>query len=229
MTKYMVNCWRCGKEHFVYTKNPHIRVFCHECAEIHRKEHENNVAHYMKLRMEIMWERAMRTIEQSSTKIYELREAAETVLEYALNDTGKFASQHEMIAAIILINNKIKTSIQKTVGSFRVDFILSELKVVLEIDGYMHDYKQIKDCERDQKIRQILGANWEIVRIPTKYLEKNPGQLINAIKEVKKLKQSIRVQNNGVLADWYSNRDKLRMMKALKKKPMIRQEEYLYK
>jgi very-short-patch-repair endonuclease len=44
---------------------------------------------------------------------------------------------------------------QFIIGNYIVDFICRKLKLVIEIDGYSHYFKQEKDAERDKKLSEL--------------------------------------------------------------------------
>ena len=45
-------------------------------------------------------------------------------------------------------------------------------------------HREVYDSERDIDIRNTLGKEWEIVRIPTKYIEKDPTVIPEAIERI---------------------------------------------
>lgn len=199
-------CWSCGTL-VSAVENPQIRIYCPDCKGEHPKELESKRQEYMRLRMELMWERALRIIERQGARMYLYLEAAKVVREKAINDVEAFDSAHEMIAAIELLRVPTKIKIHPIIGSHKPDFMLPAEKVILEIDGYMHKHTKKYDYKRDIEIRQDLGSDWEVIRIPTKYLEQNSAALYKAIKELKQYQQKLRRQYNGLLPPNYSGRD----------------------
>lgn len=218
LEKHYFPCWECGIPVPSLLTNPHLRMFCPECKGNYEKEKQNTLSEYLKLKTMVAFERAMRILEKQSANLYEYKDESELVLELASSDPEKFASSHEMIAAMELLRNRIKTKTQQKILNHRVDFLLKDLKVVLEIDGYMHDFSKVKDSKRDVKILSELGIGWEVVRIPTKYIEENVKQLVPAIKAIYKYKQDIRKQNNGVIPEWFSKRENQHYKKVLNSK-----------
>jgi very-short-patch-repair endonuclease len=116
---------------------------------------------------------------------------------------NKFDSAHEIVAAVILIHNEVRTKTQYKVGAYRVDFYLPELKIVLEIDGERHRHKKQHDNERDIFIRKELGSDHEIIRVKTERIEENAELLVEAIKSIKEERQELRKKNFGCLPTWY--------------------------
>ncbi|GAV21595.1 DUF559 domain-containing protein [Carboxydothermus pertinax] len=200
-------CWGCGTVVPMATDKPLARVFCPDCKEEYPKQLEAKRLEYLRLRAELMFDRALRMLEKQMAKMYLYQEAAEVVFDKIKEDPEAFDSAHEMVALMELLKNRVKVKLHPVVGKYKPDMLLPNEKVVLEIDGYMHEFKKLEDYKRDIEMRAILGADWEVVRIPTKYIEQNVSALLTAIKEIKSYKQKIRAQNNGVIPKWFSKRD----------------------
>lgn len=203
-----VPCWTCnGAVITDYDHGSQDRVFCKICLAIYRTTKADNLTEYVRLKTIIMHERAMRMLEkQSGVNLYEYKEPSEIVLEHSLAK-GAFASSHEMVAAMELIRKRVKIKSQQTVGSFRVDFMLPEREVILEIDGHMHRNRKIKDSKRDIDLRHLLGKEWEVIRIPTEEIEKNAQRLLASIDILADQKRDLRSRNKGILPDAHSERE----------------------
>lgn len=221
----MRKCWVCGKpatefptcrtEKYVPdiwegvkgTEASH-RAFCGECAKIWLSENSAAKKQYIALRKKLMLERAIKILEGQDIVIDDYKEAIEAVDEFVRENTDRFDSADEMVAAIILIDNELPIKVQARIGRYEADFIIPSLKVVLEIDGERHARSVYYDNNRDLDIRTELGPEWEVVRIKTEYIEQNAELLVEAIKSIKASKQAVRAQNGGELPDWYHKREK---------------------
>lgn len=215
----MRKCWNCGKTATVfppvtfwsyggaYRDEKQQRGYCEECAKAVAEQYSADKREYIRLKKTLMFERAVRSLEHQNIDIYDYEDAIKAVQDYSMKNLEKLESSDEMIAAIILVDNEIRTEVGKAIGRYRVDFYLPELKAILEIDGERHAGKLYYDNERDIEIRKILGADWEVVRIKTGYLEQNAELLVEAIKAIIAEKKKLRSQNNGLLPDWYSKRE----------------------
>lgn len=208
-------CWVCGKpaaKKFLgnrFTIGAE-RCYCDKCFDEVSSERAADLKEYLRLKKKLMVERAIRLFEKQNVNIYDYVEAIDAIKEYSASNIDKFDSAHEMLAAMILIDNEIETKVQHKVGKYRVDFMLPTLKVILEIDGYLHEHSGHEDNKRDFELREILGHDWEIVRIDTKYLEQNVELLVEAIKTIKAEKQKLRRDNYGLLPEWYSKRQSVK-------------------
>ena len=184
------------------------RFYCTDCEPKVKEQFEADKEEYIQLKMKMMLERAIVSLERQRIDIYKYREAIEVVENFALKNPSKFESSHELIAAIILINDRVHIKAQYQIDRYRVDFCLPEYKCLLEIDGERHEERLLEDSNRDIKIRRIMGPEWEVVRIPTKYLDENAKVLLKAVISLKEKKQEIRRRNEGIIPSHFSKRDK---------------------
>lgn len=186
-------CWNCGSKDVWYLGSYHLkgdnetpeRYYCRECYEALEKQRAIDLKEYIRLKNKLMFERAVRCFERQEVDVYEYKEAIEAVQEFFLEHPDKFESSDEIIAAIVLTHEKVQMYWQYQIEHYRLDCVLPEIKVVLEVDGHLHQFHKQRDSNRDIKVKQALGKGWEIVRIPTKYLERNAKQLLNAIIRVR--------------------------------------------
>lgn len=208
-------CWYCGTKGYqersfgeTYYEN---RYFHNDCFDKYESEKESNLKKYVELKTKVMHERALRMLEKQKVDLENYYDESDAVLEKSLEEPGKFLSSAEMVAAMELLRNRVRFKKEHQVGNHRVDFLIPSLKVVLEIDGKLHGFQKIKDTKRDGTILNVLNENdkgWEVVRIPTKYIEQNVKQLLKAIVEMKKHKQELRRKNGGFIPTYFSRRDK---------------------
>lgn len=216
---YLKECWYCDEMVVLNVPSLKNRIFHDECFDDYQKEKEKEKEEYVRLKIEVMYERSLRMLEkQEGVCLAEYKEAAEVVRDLARKDTNKFDSSHEMIAAMELINNRISTKVQYSVGRKKVDMLLPDLKVALEIDGHLHQFRIGKDSERDVEILNTLNereSGWEMVRIPTKFIEKNVSKLVPAIKAIHREKQSLRAKNGGFIPSYYSRHNLSAQLQAL--------------
>jgi very-short-patch-repair endonuclease len=115
---------------------------------------------------------------------------------------GWFQSSDEILVALGLIRKGLKIRHQVKMGRWKVDFIIPDLKVVLEVDGILFHPKEIKKKERarDAAIIAHLEPEWELIRITDQILEKNIQKLVSAIKKIKAERQRLRKSFDGKLS-----------------------------
>ena len=211
-----IKCWNCGAiatetKAFTYDwifkapepreVSPYVRCYCSKCAkEVEAKEKEEREL-YIKLKKREMFRKAVRILEKQDTKMYDYKDAIEVVEEHVENHPDKFDSSYEVLAAIVLVHNRIYSKMQYKVGRYQVDFLLPELFVVLEIDGERHVHKKAYDTKRDIQLQQMLGDGWDIIRIKTDYLDKDAKKLPDAIRKVVEHRQTGKVNWRQLYAD----------------------------
>ena len=210
-----IKCWECGKivdldiayssipEGLIFPEdfsidmpeepNHHGRYYCPECGEKAREEEKHDIEEFVRLKKLGMFRRALRLLEKQNADMYEYKEAIKVVEDFMKAQPDKFDSSYEMLAAIVLVKNRIHAKMQYKIGSYQVDFLLPDKYVVLEIDGMLHNYHKKYDSARDTFIKEKLGIPWEIIRIKTNYLDQNAQALPKAIDEVIKYREDGKV------------------------------------
>lgn len=200
-----MKCWICGKENAeasrnlskldkhginIFIDNEAQRMYCQECLEKKYEQRSEDIKEYVRLKKKLMFEKAVNKLEHQDMYFEELREAIEVVREALENDNDKFDSSEEVMSAIILIDNEIHIKPQYKIGKYQVDFLIPDWNVVLEIDGERHSHRKQYDRDRDKKILEILGKEWEIIRIPTTFINKHARELPKAICSVRYMRRN---------------------------------------
>ena len=200
-------CWRCGKEHlFIY--EPTQRVYCPECRQLEELEHEGKRKAYVKLKMDLMLERALNIMERSGKVSMDgIREPFQVLRERFKNGEEEYKSAEEIVTALVLMDNAFEYEANKRIAQYIVDFFVPELRAIIEVDGHEHELTTIKDSKRDLEIRRMLPADWEIVRIKTEFIAQNPTKIPEAVEKMREYKQKIRKENGGVIPASFSNRE----------------------
>lgn len=201
-------CWKCGKEIPAYEFFGQGRRFCVECEEQHAADYKGVLAEYLIAKTRVMFERALRYMEKAQCSMTRYKRFARAVEKHAAANPEQYRSSDEMIAAIVFLEAGYDFEMNRRIGNYVVDMYVPPLKVCVEIDGDRHKYSRKADCERDIEIRKQLGADWEIIRIPTDCVEQNPAKLVQAVKGLYELRKKERARNGGILPEYYSQREK---------------------
>ncbi len=75
-----------------------------------------------------------------------------------------------------------KFTSQKPIDNFIVDFYCSELLLVIEIDGEVHNFQKERDKERDQILVQKYGL--KIIRFTNKEVLENINSVYQKLKNI---------------------------------------------
>lgn len=208
-TIYFPKCHICGEEIKSMTYKSNTKYTCQRCKLIDYMADKVVRVENNKDKKERKLKNAINKIEkQVGLKIKEYNKAIE-VIRKNLHKDKWFDSTEEIMTALELIRRNVKINHQVEFGIYRVDFLLPEEKIVLEVDGTIFHTEKTKEREdiRDSLIILNLGPEWEIIRITDELINQNIRRLLPAIRAIKKKRQLIRKQNNGELPDWYSTRN----------------------
>lgn len=203
---YFPKCHICGKEVKSMSYIKGVKYTCKSCKLENKLADKGKRTEQDFEKKERKFENAVKRIEKrSSLKPY--KEAIEKVHK-KLHTDGYFDSTEEIMVAIELLKNGVKFIHQKKIKNYRLDFVLPEEKVVLEVDGTLFHNQETEKREmiRDDLIILTLGTGWEVIRISDKMINENIKKLIPAIRKIKEKRQEVRKQNNGCLPDWYSRK-----------------------
>lgn len=201
-----IKCWNCGakatdtigvlrKHGVVYPKpvSEYSRCYCKKCKKSVETAEREERKLYIKLKKKEMFKKACDLLESQGTNMYDYKPAIDVVEGFISENPDKFDSSYEVLAAIVLVHNRIMAKMQYKIGTYQVDFLLPELRIVLEIDGERHRNKKDYDSSRDAFIQKALGPGWKIIRIPTDHLDKNAKKLPEAIRKVSEYRQTGKV------------------------------------
>lgn len=201
-------CWKCGKPIPLDEFDGQTRRYCEKCYDEYSEEYKPIVVQYSILKNRVMFERAMRLMEKSCTDMTKYCKAANAVMKHSRDNPEQYRSSDEMIAAVVLLEAGYDIRMNHAIGHYRVDILIKDLKICLEVDGERHKTNHAQDGKRDVEIRSLLGKEWEVIRIPTKYIEDQPEKIPEALQMMYKNIKEIRAKNNGLLPEQYSKRQK---------------------
>lgn len=206
-TIYYPRCQYCGKEVMSLGYIRNNKYSCKECKLENYLSDKETRACNNKDAKDRKFDNAIKRIEQHAGDITKYSKAISTIKSYLYRD-GWFDSTEEIMVAIELCKRKIKFHHQVKFGRYRVDFLLPEEKIILEVDGVLFHTERTREKEkfRDNLIILNLGAEWEVIRITDTDLNKNITRLVPAIKKVMEKRKKLREKNDGILPNWYCNK-----------------------
>lgn len=202
-----VFCWKCGKQIKPLFGEQYKGRFCDDCYDEHASEYKAILTEYLAYKTKVMIERAFRFMEKAGCNMTDYKKAANAVKRHVLENQEQYKSAHEIVMAVVLLKQGLDVYMNHKVGRYTVDVYLPEKKVCVEVDGEFHQGKELQDSKRDIVIRQTLGEEWEVIRIPTKHIEENPDKIPEAIDAIYARKKKLRKQNGGFLPNSYSKRE----------------------
>jgi very-short-patch-repair endonuclease len=206
---YYPPCHICGEgvESFSYVQG--VKYTCKQCKiNLLLADKEKAVETSQNVK-EKKFLNAVDRIKKNYTRLPKRYSKAFDIVHSKLHKRGWFDSTEEIIVAIELVSRNIKARHQVKFGAYKADFVLPDLKCVLEIDGHIFHTESTKEKEnlRDNLIILHLGAEWEVVRISDIFINQNIKNLEKAILTVIETRKKLRAKNNGILPKWYSDRN----------------------
>lgn len=196
-TYYMVECHKCGKEMKVIRYSSGTRYTCDDCKnKIKQIEDE-----YRALKKQRQFDSAVnilhKQIKYNKGNQKQYKDAIMAV-EQKINAGCKFDSKEEILVAIMLEKSKIKYSEQVKIGKYRIDFVIPNMKIILEVDGRCYHGGTQSDEEKDFLMQSLFGKEWKIVRISDDVINRNILYLDEFLYEM---------SSDKYLYDKYTNRD----------------------
>ena len=210
-------CWVCGADvlkSYGYTDVMSGR-FCREHWLEHQRQYKKTVTEYLKLKTQVMFERAMRRMDNAGIVMTDIKREAQAVQKHSTDCPEAYKSSDEMITAVVMLHAGYDFELNYKIDKYIVDMYIPDLKLIVEVDGDRHEHRQLYDSKRDLELRKILGDEWEVIRIPTQYIEQNPERIPDAVLALAKQKRDIRKKNVGFLPQNYSKREAARYEKAM--------------
>ena len=183
---YYPPCHICGTPVYSWSYIRGVAYTCGECRkELVRLEHVEKTE---KGKREKLDKAVKRISKQTDIKRYD---NAIRKVELCLGHRGWFQSTEEIMTALELLRKGYEVHHQTRIYDYKVDFIIPNLKVALEIDGsiYHGKDKQRQQAIRDEVIAGKLGPGWQVIHIPTDNINRNVTRLVPAIKAVLRYRQ----------------------------------------
>ena len=90
---------------------------------------------------------------------------ANSVKQRVVDGIDSFSSMPEAVVAIQMERIKLKYTTQVDIAGKKVDFVIPEIRIILEIDGELYHTDENKAFLRDRQIMSAVGEEWEIVHI----------------------------------------------------------------
>lgn len=102
----------------------------------------------------------------------------EKYIKMARTRQYSYGSIPEAMVAIELLKLGYRIIPQQKIGKYRVDFVLKDEKIVIEVDGSKFHGKI---TEREGEIQLMLGFDWKIIHIPAELISRRITKLSECI------------------------------------------------
>ena len=175
---YCPPCQYCGRPVYTWSYQRKLRYTCPVCKRnIGRQKTGQSVA----IKEKKLGIAIKRVAKVTNVAPYE---KAIGYIRRTLDRPGWYQSTEEIMVAMELIRRGVKAHHQVKVFDYKVDFVLDDLKVILEIDGSIFHGKEKagQTQTRDNVIRWKFGEGWEVVHISTDCINEDITKLMPAIR-----------------------------------------------
>lgn len=199
------SCSICGAEVRSWSKRE-MNYTCSGCKTVLAEKEKGEKDPLNKLLAERRLEIAKDYLRRK--KITDLYTEFMGVIEKNLHRPGWFQSSNEILVGLELLRNGIEVRHQVRMGRWKADFVIPDLKIVLEVDGevYHQGDRAKKDKLKDAAIIANLGPEWEVIRITEDMLKKKLTRLMPAIDGVIESRKRVRKSHDQKLPKWYSEK-----------------------
>lgn len=127
---------------------------------------------------------------------------AKIVKKRVADGIDNFGSIPETAAGIQMERIGLKYETQKEIAGRKVDFVIPEIKIILEIDGELYHADENKTFLRDRQIMSAVGEKWEIVHIQAQQIPKYTWNLREALPHVV-MQRNYKFGFRITTGDWY--------------------------
>lgn len=175
---YCTPCDKCGtitKKQVYDSNKTYLCEYCKKGIARKKKQYIQNEIDKVMTRKEQAFEKAVERIQNQVSDFSCYKKA----IDLARTRAEMYGSIPEAMVAIELLKLGHKIIPQQKIKSYKVDFLLPKLKMVIEVDGSIYHQDKYGNG-RDAIIQLALGLQWRIVHISAEVVSKN-------IKELEKL------------------------------------------
>lgn len=188
---YQIPCSKCGRlvgRHALSLKRTYMCEYCKTAKKKKWQAVEKELSERIfdeitiQTKAEIKFDKAVQ-------KIFEKRDDKEKyskAIRLAKTRCELYGSIPEIFVAIELLHQGYKIIPQQKVAKYRLDFVIPDKRVVIEVDGKIFHSDQAKEAEKDFVVKNNLGAEWRILHIPTDYITKDMMKVAKYFRKVLK-------------------------------------------
>jgi very-short-patch-repair endonuclease len=196
---YYPPCHICGEGVYSWAYLPGNIYTCRRCKILKRVQHRSDTNKKSK-----MLEEALTRI--SLVANIRLYDDAVNQIKKSLDKSGWFERTEEIMVALELIHSGIKAYHRVKVQRYRVDYVLPDEKLVLEISGPLlsDEGNWVNQQKRKKAIIAEFGEGWDVVNISTDYVNTNVTKLMTVINTLRSTHMTKKERINANFPSWFS-------------------------
>lgn len=179
---YCIPCSKCGsivKKQMYDSNKIYLCEYCKKQIARKKRQLEQDALDQVRTKKEQAFDKAVNRI-RAQVKNFSRYEKAVSLAETRAESYGSIP---EAMIAIELLRLGYKVIPQQKIGPYRVDFVLKDKKIVLEVDGKIF-HKDKFGGDREAIIQLALGMDWQIIHIPAEMIERDIQKLKKCIESI---------------------------------------------
>lgn len=179
---YCIPCDKCGnivKKQVYSSEKIYLCEYCKKGLARKKKQYIENELEQVKTKKEQAFEKAVERMELQVQNF----NSYERAIQIAKTRVELYGSIPEVMVAIELIKLGYKIIPQQKIGRYKVDFLLPNEKLVIEVDGGLYHQSPHKG-DREAVIQLSLGLDWKIIHIPAELISVDIKKLKVIIKKL---------------------------------------------
>ena len=176
---YCIPCDKCEEiiKQMVYDSDKiYLCEYCKKQIVRKKKQLEQDALDQVKTKKEQAFDKAVDRI-RLQVRNFSVYEKA---VKLAQTRAEQYGSIPEAMVAIELLRLGHKVIPQQKIGKYRVDFIVKDRKLVIEVDGSIY-HRDKFGGNREATIQLSLGMDWKIIHIPAELISNDIQKLKKVI------------------------------------------------
>jgi very-short-patch-repair endonuclease len=172
---YCIPCEKCGgiiKKQVYNGEKIYLCEYCKKQIVNKKKALEKSLLDDVVTKKEQAFKKAVERIKLQVNNFSDYEKA----ISLAKRRTEFYGSIPEAMVAIELVRLGHQVIPQQKIGRYKVDFVLKDKKMVIEVDGGLY-HKNIHNDDREAVIQLSLGFDWKIIHVPAELIAKDIQKL----------------------------------------------------
>lgn len=165
---YCIPCGKCGeivRKQVYASEKSYLCEYCKKQIEVKKKALEHNALDEVLTKKEQAFKKA---VERIKSQVKNFSEYDKAIIA-AQKRAESYGSIPEAMVAIELVRLGHQVIPQQKIGKYKVDFVLKDKKMVIEVDGSLY-HKDVHKGDREATIQLSLGLDWKMLHIPAELI-----------------------------------------------------------